>query len=39
MSARARSLDRVRSYGADQIVDYTAIPVPQAVAGSGWTWC
>ena len=32
-TARARSRDRVRSYGADRIVDYTAAPVPQAVAG------
>lgn len=32
-TASARSHDRVRSYGADQIVDYTATPVPQAVAG------
>ncbi|MGI8331634.1 NADP-dependent oxidoreductase [Actinomadura scrupuli] len=29
----ARSHDRVRSYGADHIVDHTATPVPQAVAG------
>jgi NADPH:quinone reductase-like Zn-dependent oxidoreductase len=29
----ARSLDRIRSYGADRIVDYTATPVLQAVAG------
>jgi NADPH:quinone reductase-like Zn-dependent oxidoreductase len=32
-TAGARSLDRVRSYGADQIVDYTATPIAQAVAG------
>jgi NADPH:quinone reductase-like Zn-dependent oxidoreductase len=32
-TASARSHDRVRSYGADQLVDYTATPVPQAVAG------
>ncbi len=32
-TASARSHDRVRSYGADRIVDYTATPVPQAVAG------
>jgi NADPH:quinone reductase-like Zn-dependent oxidoreductase len=32
-TASARSLDRVRSYGAAQIVDYTATPVLQAVAG------
>jgi NADPH:quinone reductase-like Zn-dependent oxidoreductase len=32
-TASARSHDRVRSYGADRIVDYTAAPVPQAVAG------
>jgi NADPH:quinone reductase-like Zn-dependent oxidoreductase len=29
----ARSADRIRSYGADRIVDYTATPLPQAVAG------
>jgi NADPH:quinone reductase-like Zn-dependent oxidoreductase len=29
----ARSADRLRSYGADRIVDYTATPLPQAVAG------
>jgi NADPH:quinone reductase-like Zn-dependent oxidoreductase len=32
-TASARSHDRVRSSGADRIVDYTAAPVPQAVAG------
>ena len=32
-TASARSLDRVRSYGADRIIDYTATPLPQAVAG------
>jgi NADPH:quinone reductase-like Zn-dependent oxidoreductase len=32
-TASARSRDRVRSYGAEQIVDYTAAPVPRAVAG------
>jgi NADPH:quinone reductase-like Zn-dependent oxidoreductase len=32
-TASARSLDRVRSYGADRIVDYTATPLPQALAG------
>jgi NADPH:quinone reductase-like Zn-dependent oxidoreductase len=32
-TASARSLDRIRSYGADQIIDYTATPLPQAVAG------
>jgi NADPH:quinone reductase-like Zn-dependent oxidoreductase len=32
-TASARSLDRLRSCGADQIVDYTATPLPQAVAG------
>jgi NADPH:quinone reductase-like Zn-dependent oxidoreductase len=29
----ARSAGRVRSYGADRIIDYTATPVLQAVAG------
>jgi NADPH:quinone reductase-like Zn-dependent oxidoreductase len=32
-TASARSHDRVRSYGANRIVDYTAAPVPQTVAG------
>src|SRR5690348_17089723 len=32
-TASARSADRVRSYGADQIIGYTATPLPQAVAG------
>jgi NADPH:quinone reductase-like Zn-dependent oxidoreductase len=32
-TASARSTDRIRSYGADRIVDYTATPLPQAVAG------
>ena len=32
-TASARSHDRIRSYGADRIVDYTAAPVPQALAG------
>jgi NADPH:quinone reductase-like Zn-dependent oxidoreductase len=32
-TASARSHDRVRSYGANRIVDYTAAPVLQAVAG------
>jgi NADPH:quinone reductase-like Zn-dependent oxidoreductase len=32
-TASARSLDRVRSYGAARIVDYTATPILQAVAG------
>ena len=32
-TASARSLDRIRSYRADRIVDYTATPVLQAVAG------
>ncbi len=32
-TASARSVDRIRSYGADRIVDYTAAPVLQAVAG------
>jgi NADPH:quinone reductase-like Zn-dependent oxidoreductase len=29
----ARSTGRLRSYGADRIVDYTVTPLPQAVAG------
>ncbi|MGH9252464.1 MAG: zinc-binding dehydrogenase, partial [Acidimicrobiales bacterium] len=32
-TASPRSHDRIGSYGADQIVDYTAIPVAQALAG------
>ncbi|MGW0810838.1 NADP-dependent oxidoreductase [Nonomuraea sp. NPDC002799] len=32
-TAGTRSLDRIRSYGADRIIDYTATPVVQAVAG------
>jgi NADPH:quinone reductase-like Zn-dependent oxidoreductase len=32
-TASARSLDRIRSYRADRIVDYTATPVLQALAG------
>jgi NADPH:quinone reductase-like Zn-dependent oxidoreductase len=32
-TASARSTDRVRSYRADRIVDYTATPLLQAVAG------
>jgi NADPH:quinone reductase-like Zn-dependent oxidoreductase len=32
-TASAGSLDRIRSYGADRIIDYTATPLPQAVAG------
>ena len=29
----ARSADRIRSYGADRIIDYTATPLLQAAAG------
>ncbi|WP_236789348.1 NADP-dependent oxidoreductase [Amycolatopsis sp. GM8] len=32
-TASARSIDRLRSYGADHIVDHAATPLPQAVAG------
>jgi NADPH:quinone reductase-like Zn-dependent oxidoreductase len=32
-TASARSADRIRSYGADQVIDYTATPLPDAVAG------
>jgi NADPH:quinone reductase-like Zn-dependent oxidoreductase len=32
-TASARSLGRIRSYAADRIVDYTAAPLLQAVAG------
>src|ERR1700730_18284155 len=33
VTSSARSIDRIRSYRADRIVDYTATPLPQAVAG------
>jgi NADPH:quinone reductase-like Zn-dependent oxidoreductase len=32
-TASARSDSRLRSYGADRIIDYTVTPLPQAVAG------
>jgi NADPH:quinone reductase-like Zn-dependent oxidoreductase len=32
-TASARSLDRIRSYGADRIIDYTATPILEAVSG------
>jgi NADPH:quinone reductase-like Zn-dependent oxidoreductase len=32
-TASARSAGRIRSRGADRIIDYTAAPLPQAVAG------
>jgi NADPH:quinone reductase-like Zn-dependent oxidoreductase len=32
-TASARSTDRIRAYGADRIIDYTATPLPQAAAG------
>lgn len=32
-TAGARSRDRIRSYGADRIIDYAAAPVPQSLAG------
>lgn len=32
-TAGARSLDRIRFYGADRIIDYTSTPVLEAVAG------
>jgi len=32
-TAGARSYDRIRSYGADRIIDYTAALVPQSLAG------
>ena len=32
-TASPSSAGRVRSYGADQVIDYTATPLPQAVAG------
>jgi NADPH:quinone reductase-like Zn-dependent oxidoreductase len=32
-TASARSLNRIRSYGVERIVDYTATPIAQALAG------
>jgi len=32
-TARARNSGRLRSYGADQIIDHTATPLPDAAAG------
>ena len=32
-TASARSADRIRSHGADQVIDYTVTPLAQAVAG------
>jgi NADPH:quinone reductase-like Zn-dependent oxidoreductase len=32
-TASPRGIDRVRSYGADRVIDYTATPLPQALAG------
>ncbi len=32
-TASARSIGRLRSYGADRVIDRTATPLPQAVAG------
>jgi NADPH:quinone reductase-like Zn-dependent oxidoreductase len=32
-TASGRSIGRVRSYGADRVIDYTTSPLPQAVAG------
>jgi NADPH:quinone reductase-like Zn-dependent oxidoreductase len=32
-TASARSTDRIRTYGADRVIDYTATPLPQAVTG------
>lgn len=32
-TASPRSIDRVRAYGADRIIDHTVTPLPQAVAG------
>jgi NADPH:quinone reductase-like Zn-dependent oxidoreductase len=32
-TASARSAGRIRSYGADRIIDYTATPLPRAVTG------
>jgi NADPH:quinone reductase-like Zn-dependent oxidoreductase len=32
-TASARSAGRVRTYGADHVIDYTGTPLPQAVAG------
>jgi NADPH:quinone reductase-like Zn-dependent oxidoreductase len=32
-TASPRSADRIRSYGADRVIDYTATPLPRAAAG------
>ena len=32
-TAGARSADRVRAYGADRVIDYTATPLPDGAAG------
>jgi NADPH:quinone reductase-like Zn-dependent oxidoreductase len=32
-TAGTRSIERVRSYGTDRIVDYSAVPIAQALAG------
>jgi NADPH:quinone reductase-like Zn-dependent oxidoreductase len=32
-TASPRSVSRIRSYGADRVIDYTATPVPDAAAG------
>jgi NADPH:quinone reductase-like Zn-dependent oxidoreductase len=32
-TASARSADRVRSYGADRVIDYTAAPLPRSLGG------
>jgi len=32
-TASPRSADRVRSYGADRVIDYTATPLPEAMGG------
>ena len=38
-TASARSTDRVRSYGADRVIDYTASPLPGRWPGSSSTRC
>jgi NADPH:quinone reductase-like Zn-dependent oxidoreductase len=38
-TASARSVDRIRSYRADRVVEYTATPSCRHWPGSSSTWC
>ncbi|MGY4906204.1 hypothetical protein [Streptomyces sp. 900116325] len=35
---RPRSAERVRGYGADHVIDYTATPVVEAAKGRSTSW-